>query len=101
MAGLRTKEIGVRKTLGASVGGVVFLLSKDFTKLIMIALLIAVPLSYYFMDQWLGNFAYRTTINVLTFVIAGSLALLIAWLTVGYQTLKAAMINPVKSLRSS
>ncbi|QSE98531.1 ABC transporter permease [Fulvivirga lutea] len=100
MAGLRTKEIGVRKTLGASVSGVVLLLSKDFTKLILIALLIAVPVSYYFMNEWLSNFAYKTGISALTFIISGGLALIIAWLTVGYQTLKAALVNPVKSLRS-
>ncbi len=100
MAGMRTKEIGVRKTLGASVSQVVFLLSKDFTKLILISLLLAIPIAYYFMDQWLANFAYRTPISVLTFVFSGGIALLIAWLTVGYQTLKAAMVNPVKSLRS-
>lgn len=101
MASLRTKEIGVRKTLGASVGGVVILLSRDFTKLILIALLIAIPVSYYFMDQWLDNFAYHTSINAMTFILAGGTALIIAWLTVGYQTLKAAMLDPVKSLRSN
>ena len=99
-ASLRTKEIGVRKVLGASVSGVVFLLSRDFTKLILLAFALAVPLGWYLMDQWLAGFAYRTTLSPITFVIAGALALGISWLTVSYQSIKAAMRNPVKSLRS-
>ena len=99
-AGLRTKEIGVRKVMGASVGSVVILLSKDFTRLIIIAFVIAVPFSWYFMDRWLDNFAYATSINIDVFIIAGVAALMISWLTVSYQSIKAAIVNPVESLRS-
>ncbi|MCK6616075.1 MAG: ABC transporter permease [Cyclobacteriaceae bacterium] len=99
-ASLRTKEIGVRKVMGASVGSVVFLLSKDFTKLILIAFVIAVPLSWYLMGNWLNGFAYRINLDVGTFLLAGLLAVVIAWVTVSYQSIKAALANPVKSLRS-
>lgn len=99
-ASLRTKEIGVRKVMGASVTGVVVLLSKDFTKLILIAFVLAVPLGWYIMNTWLEGFAYRTNLSVFTFLIAGGLALVISWITVSYQSIKAAMRNPVKSLRS-
>lgn len=99
MAGLRTKEIGVRKVMGASIISVVVLLSFDFTKLILVAVIIAIPVSWYFMEQWLGNFAYKTDINVLTFLAAGLAALGIALITVSYQSIKAAIVNPVKSLR--
>jgi len=99
-ASLRTKEIGVRKVLGASVGAVVILLSKDFTKLILVAFVLAVPLGWYVMSQWLEGFAYRTSLSVWTFLLAGGIALLISLLTVSYQSIKAAMRNPVKSLRS-
>ncbi|MBX2894420.1 MAG: ABC transporter permease [Cyclobacteriaceae bacterium] len=98
---LRTKEIGVRKVLGSSVGGVVLLLSKDFTRMILIALVLAVPISWYVMETWwLQNFAYRITISVWIFMAAGAASLLIAWITVSYQSIKAAMQNPIGALRS-
>lgn len=99
-ASLKTKEIGVRKVLGASVLGIVILLSKEFTKLILIALVIAVPTAYYGMDLWLEDFAYRINISPVSFILAGVIAILIGWLTVSFQSFKAAIVNPVKSLRS-
>lgn len=96
----KVKEIGIRKVLGAQVFGIVSLLSRDFTKLVLIAFVISVPLSYYIMDQWLQNFAYRIDIGPKFFVIAGLLALVIAWCTVSYHAIRAALANPVKSLRS-
>lgn len=95
----RTKEIGVRKVLGASVVSIVVLLSKEFTKLVLIASLVAFPIAYFLMDRWLQDFAYSAGISPLTFVLAAVLALAIAWLTVSYQSLKAAISDPVKSLR--
>lgn len=99
-AGLRTKEIGVRKVMGASVIQVVVMLSIEFTKLIAIAFILAVPLAWWGMDTWLSGFYYRTSLGVGIFLIAGGSALLISWLTVSYQSIKAAVVNPVKSLRS-
>jgi putative ABC transport system permease protein len=99
-ASLRTKEIGVRKVLGASVSSVMLLLSKDFAKLIVIAFLIAVPLSWYLMDKWLQEFAYRIQLGAGVFLLAGTTALVIALITVSYQSIKAAIVNPIKSLRS-
>ncbi|MBC7919729.1 MAG: ABC transporter permease, partial [Ferruginibacter sp.] len=96
----RTKEIGIRKVLGASVSNLVALLSKDFLKLVLIANLVAWPLAYYAMHRWLHNFAYRIDISWWVFAVAGMAALLIAWLTVGFQAVKAAVANPVKSLRT-
>jgi putative ABC transport system permease protein len=96
----RTKEIGIRKVLGASVGGIVGLLSKDFTLLIGIAAIIAFPVAWWAMYKWLQTFAYRTGISWWIFLVAGVAALAIALLTVSIQTIRAAVANPVKSLRS-
>ena len=96
----RIKEIGVRKVLGASVGNLVALLSKDFLKLVAVAALIAFPIAWWAMHNWLQDFAYRINISAGVFVLAGLLALSIALLTVSFQAIKAAMSNPVKSLRS-
>jgi len=95
----KTKEIGVRKVLGASIAGIVSLLTKEFARWIWAANFIAWPIAWYAMNQWLQNFAYRTTIRWWMFVLAGTLALLIALLTVSYQSIKAALANPVESLR--
>lgn len=100
MAAQRTKEVGIRKVLGASVINIIYLMSKEFTLLIGIAFLIAAPLAYYLMHQWLQNFAYRINIGVEIFLLTILISEFIAWLTVGYQAIKAAMANPVKSLRS-
>ncbi|MCY7353011.1 MAG: ABC transporter permease [Cytophagaceae bacterium] len=96
----RTKEIGVRKVLGASVVSIVVLLSKDFLKLVLIAIVIASPIAWYAMNRWLQDFAYKIDIEWWVFALAGLLAVGIALLTVSFQSVKAALMNPVKSLRS-
>ncbi len=100
MAGQRTKEIGVRKVLGASVLSVWHLLSKEFVGLVFLACLIATPIAYYYLNGWLQRYEYRTEMSVWIFVVAGLGALAITLLTVSYQAVKAALANPVKSLRS-
>ena len=100
MAQNRIKEIGVRKVLGASVSGITTLLSKDFLKLVGISLFIAIPISWYLMNQWLQEFAFRIELSWWIFALAGLLSLAIAFVTVSYQAIKAARANPVKSLRT-
>lgn len=95
----RTKEIGVRKVLGASIPSIITLLSKEFLKLVGIAFLISAPISYFFMNNWLQDFENRTQINFLVFLFAGLVALVIAWVTMSFQSWNAARINPAKSLK--
>ncbi len=95
----RTKEIGVRKVMGASTTGIMQLLSKDFTKWVIVANIIAIPIGYYIMNKWLQNFAYRTALSLWVFAAAGVIALIIALLTIGVQTYKTANLNPAKTLK--
>jgi putative ABC transport system permease protein len=96
----RIKEIGIRKVLGASVSNIVLLLSKDFVWLILVAFIIASPIAWWIMHQWLRDFAYRIPLNPWIFAAAGLLAVLIAIVTISFQAIKAAMAAPVKSLRT-
>ena len=100
MAVQRNKEVGIRKVLGASVSNIVFLLSKEFTLLIVIAFLIASPVAWYFMHKWLQNYAFSINLGAGIFLLTIGASIIIAWLTVGYRALKTAMANPVKSLRT-
>lgn len=95
----RSKEIGIRKVLGSTVTGVVKLLTADFTKWVLVANLIAIPIAWFAMDKWLQNFAYRTTISLWIFILSGVIALIIALFTICTQTIKAANLNPVETLK--
>src|SRR5690606_9258073 len=99
MAELRMKEIGIRKVLGASVSGIVKLLSRDFLKLVLIAIVVAAPLAWWLMNTWLEDFAYRIDIQWWMFAVAGLAAASIALVTVSWQAIRAAVANPVDSLR--
>ncbi|MCD6517646.1 MAG: ABC transporter permease, partial [Candidatus Aminicenantes bacterium] len=99
MAERRTKEIGIRKVLGASVSGVVLMLSRDFTKWVLAANVIALPIAWYIASRWMQNYAYRISISWWVYLLSGSLALTIALLTVGYQSLRSALANPADSIR--
>lgn len=96
----RTKEIGIRKVLGASAAGILGMLSKEFLTLIVVSIVIAIPVGYYFMNQWLQDFAYRVELSSSVFLIGGALVLAIAWLTISLRSMKAARANPVNSLRN-
>ena len=96
----RTKEIGVRKVLGASVSNILVLVSKDFIKLVLLASIVAFPVAWWVMHKWLEDFSYRITISWWIFLIAGLSALIVALLTVSLQAVKAAVANPIKSLRT-
>ncbi len=99
MAIQRKKEIGIRKVLGASVANIIYLFSKEFTILIFIGFIIAAPVAWFMMDSWLQNFVFRINLNWTIFAIAILISIVVAWLAVGYRSIKAAMANPVKSIR--
>jgi len=100
MAAQRTKEVGIRKVLGATAKNIVYLLSKEFTLLIIIAFAVSGPIAYYFMSQWLDNYTYRIHLGAFVFIIAIISSVVIAWITVAQQAIRAAIANPVKSLRT-
>jgi len=95
----RLKEIGIRKVLGATTSNIVMMLSTDFTRLVGISIIIAVPISYYFMSEWLQSFAYKIDLSIWIFLGSAAISLIIAWLTVGSQAFRAASVNPAKCLK--
>jgi ABC-type antimicrobial peptide transport system permease subunit len=99
MAEQRTREIGIRKTLGASAGSIIMLMSKEFARLVIIANIIAIPVAWYFLKDWLDHYAFKTSLAADVFIYAFLLSVIIAWLTVSYQAVKAALMNPVKAIK--
>jgi putative ABC transport system permease protein len=99
-AAQKTKEIGIRKVMGATATSIVVLITKDFTKLVLIAIVLAIPLSFWIMNLWLNDFAYKTTIGIWPVVAASAVCIVIAYCTAGFQAIKAALINPAKTLRN-
>jgi putative ABC transport system permease protein len=96
----RTREIGIRKVLGASVGSLVGMLSRDFLRLVIIGFIVAIPLAWIVTRQWLSNYAYHIKVSWQYFALAGLIAIVIAFLTVSYQSLRAALVNPVETLKN-
>jgi len=97
----KSKEIGVRKVLGASITSIIAMLTKDFSKLVILSAVIAIPAAYFLMEKWLEGFAYKITVGFEVLLVSGILALLIAVLTISYHSMKAALANPAQTLRNN
>jgi putative ABC transport system permease protein len=100
MSEQRSKEMSIRKVLGATLPQIVVLFSRDLTRLILLSSLLAFPIAYYGMDAWLSTYAYRTPMSASLFIVSSILVLLVAFLTISYQSIKAALVNPVESLKN-